>query len=214
MASALARLQPRWSESACHNHFHSLESPAYRPSPILFISYQSHDENRIIALLCSLWVISMGLFALPAMAKNKADLADIELERERGNLEVSFRIQDCFTPKMEEAIRSGVSTTFRILVVLEKPGVLPGIPLLLPLPFAFLQPRIIFDQVLEHTIKYDWLKNEYRVQLPEHPERVLVTKDFDEAKRWMSVQDLPLIPLWRLEKDQVYRLRIKAELSK
>jgi len=139
---------------------------------------------------------------LPVMAKNKADLANIQVSQARGNLEVSFDIQNCFTPNMEEAIRSGVRTTFRIFVVLEKPG------------FSLLQSKVL-DLVLEHSVKFDHLKNEYRVQLPEYPERVRVTKDFEEARRWMSdVKELPVIPLWRLKKDQKYQLSLKAELSK
>jgi hypothetical protein len=73
----------------------------------------------------------------------------------------------------------------------------------------------LLDVILEHTIKYDYLKNEYEVQLPENPDSIRITKDFVEAKRWMStVRELPLLPLWRLQKGEAYDLRIKAELSK
>jgi hypothetical protein len=136
-----------------------------------------------------------------AIAKNMAEVVDVEISQNLQTLKLSFCVKDCFTPSMEEAIKSGVATTFRFLTVLEKPGML-------------FQTQIL-DVVLEHTIKYDYLKNEYVVQLPESPDTTLVTKNFDDAKRWMStVRDLPLIPLWRLQKDEVYRLRIKAELSK
>jgi hypothetical protein len=159
-------------------------------------------KKMLFALLCCLWISSMGFLVSTASATNKAEIVDIEIGQDFGNLDVSFYIQDCFTPSMEEAIQSGVPTTFRILVVVEKPGVL------------FLGTQIL-DVVLEHTIKYDYLKNEYQVQLPESPDATLVTKDFVQAKRWMStVKDLPLLPLWRLQKDESYQLRIKAELSK
>lgn len=157
----------------------------------------------LILLYSGFWLILLGIFILPpAMAKNKADIVGAKIGKEGEILEVSFSIQDCFTPKMEEAIRSGVSTSFRILVVLEKPG--------LPL----LRSKLL-DLSLEHTIKYDRLRNEFRITLPEHPEGVVVTKDFDEAKRWMSsIRELPVIPLWRLQKKELYQLRFKAELSK
>jgi hypothetical protein len=158
-------------------------------------------KKTSIVLVCCL-LIFFGEFARStANAKNMAEVVDVEIAQDLQSLKASFYIKDCFTPSMEEAIKSGVPTTFRILTVLEKPGVL-------------FQTQIL-DVVLEHTVKYDYLKNEYQVQLPEHPDTTLITKNFDEAKRWMStVQNLPLIPLWRLQKDQVYRLRIKAELSK
>jgi|WetSurMetagenome_2_1015567.scaffolds.fasta_scaffold04178_7 hypothetical protein len=159
--------------------------------------------NKLLFIIfCCCWV-SLGGFQLStAVAKNKAEIVAVEIAQDPENLKVSFYIQDCFTPSMEEAIQSGVPTTFRILAVLEKPGVL------------FFDTEIL-NVVLEHTIKYDYLKNEYVVQLPENPDSTLITKNFLEAKRWMStVKDLPLLPLWRLQKDEVYQLRLKAELSK
>lgn len=154
-----------------------------------------------IVLCCFLAIISCS-FALPVMAKNKAEIVDVKISRDHGNISVSFRIEDCFTPKMEEAIKNGVATTFRIRVVLERAGA------------SFFRPQIL-DIVLEHSIKYDRLKNEYRVKLPEHPDRMSIAHDFEEAKRLMAtVNDLPVIPAWRLNKDKGYTLRLKAELSK
>ncbi len=159
-------------------------------------------KKVLLAILCCCWVSFSGFHVSTAVAKNKAEIVDIEIAQDPENLKVSFFIQDCFTPSMEEAIQSGVPTTFRILAVLEKPGAL------------FFQTEIL-NVVLEHTIKYDYLKNEYVVQLPENPDSTLITKNFLEAKRWMStVKDLPLLPLWRLQKEQGYQLRLKAELSK
>jgi hypothetical protein len=158
-----------------------------------------------VLLLCT---AALGWTASPAYAKNRADLVDIHLGQSSGNLHVSFRIQGCFTPKMEEAIRSGVSTSFRILVILEK----SENPVDVPLPFL---KSNVANISIEHTIKYDRLKNEFRVNLPEHPDRVLTTPDLEEAKQWMSsVHELSIIPVWRLQKDKAYQVQLKAELSK
>ncbi|NSW86328.1 MAG: DUF4390 domain-containing protein [Syntrophobacteraceae bacterium] len=157
---------------------------------------------RSIAVYGFLAAICVLLFSLPVQAKNGAEIVDISVSLDTGNLEVGFRLINCFTPKMEEAIKSGVKTTFRFRMVLDKPG--------LP-PFR----SQILDNTLEHTIKYDLLKNEYHIQIPEHPDRIIRTRDFEEARQWMStVGNLPLIPLWRLEKGVTYELRLKAELSK
>jgi hypothetical protein len=156
----------------------------------------------LFIIFFSICVAALGPFTASVAAKNEADIADIYLNREKKNIEVSFRIQNCFTPKMEEAILSGVETTFRILLVMEKKG------------FLFFRPKLL-DIVLEHTIKYDRLNNQFHVMLPEHPDKMLTTTDFSEAKKWMSsVVDLPLIPAWRLERETEYKLRLKAELSK
>ena len=154
------------------------------------------------AILCCFWVFLSGPLVTSASAKNKAEIVDVNIGEIQGILKASFYIQDCFTSSMEEAIRSGVPTTFRIRTVVEKPG------------FLFFSSQLL-DVVLEHTIKYDYLKNEYEVQLPENSDSIRITKDFVEAKRWMStVRELPLLPLWRLQKGEAYDLRIRAELSK
>jgi hypothetical protein len=145
---------------------------------------------------------AFGLIASPAFAKNKAEIIDVDVNKETKNLEVSFHIQNCFTPKMEEAIRSGVETTFKILLVVEKKG------------FPLFRHKLL-DIALEHSIKYDRLNNEFQVMLPERPHSILVTADLNEAEQWMSkVEDVPLIPIWRLDKTTEYNLRLKAELSK
>lgn len=153
-----------------------------------------------VCLLALLIAISTGL---PAFAKDRADIVDVNLERSRGNLEVSFRLHNCFGPKMEEAIRAGIPTTFRFRIIVEKQRRLP----------FFRSPLV--DIVFEHTIKYDRLRNRYRVQLPEQSDREVTTPDFEEAKRAMSsVNDLSLIPLWRLGDRTSYQVLLKAELSK
>ena len=156
----------------------------------------------IFIIFCGVCFATLAPLTSPAEAKKEADIVDIYLNREKKNIEVSFHIQNCFTPKMEEAILSGVETTFRILLVMEKKG------------FLFFRQKLL-NIALEHTIKYDRLNNQFHVVLPEHPDKVFTTTDFSEAKKWMSsVDDLPLIPTWRMEREIEYKLRLKAELSK
>jgi len=151
---------------------------------------------------CCICALILGTFTLSVAARNKAEITDVYLDQEKKNLEVSFRIVNCFTPEMEEAVLSGVETTFQILLVLEKTG------------FPLFRQKLV-NVVLDHTIKYDRINNEFQVILSEQMQKVLITTDFDEAKQWMSrVDELSLIPIWRLEKGSEYRLKLKAELSK
>ncbi len=134
-------------------------------------------------------------------APNKAQISNIEIDKEGKNVEVSFRLVDCFNSDMEEAILDGVPTSFRIIVFIEKPSM-------------FLKSKVA-DFSFRHTIKYNRLNNEFQVDLPENPQRTLVTRDFEEAKKWMGTVDkLPVIPTCWLDKDQKYYLEVKAELSK
>jgi len=157
----------------------------------------------LFMLCCSACAAILGTFAPNTVAaKNHAQIVDLYLKPQTKNLELSFRIENCFTPKMEEAILSGVETTFKILLVMEQKG------------FLFFRDKFL-NISLEHSIKYDRLNNEFQVTLPEQPDKILTTSDFEVAKHWMSrVEDLSLIPIWRLEKETEYKLRVKAELSK
>jgi|GEM_PF-127901 len=155
-----------------------------------------------LAAACVLFATLLGILIPGGWAREDARIEDIEIVREDSYLKASFRVENCFNIKMEEAIWSGVPATFRFLVVLEKPGPL------------FSGSRLL-DVDLEHTLKYDTLKKEFHVSLPESPQRSHYTPRLREAREWMSrVEDLPIIPLWRLEKGSEYHLSVKAELSK
>lgn len=157
--------------------------------------------SLLIVLIVGICAAIPGAPSLSAAVRNKAEISEIYIDQEKKNLEVSFRIANCFTPEMEEAVLSGVETSFKILLVLEKPG------------FPLFRQKLV-DVVLDHTIKYDRMNNELMVICSEN-QQVFATTDFEEAKKWMSeVNDLPLIPMWRLDKETEYRLKIKAELSK
>ena len=139
---------------------------------------------------------------MEVFAKNKADIVGTKVFNEDSNLKVSFGIQNCFTPEMEQAVWSGVVTTFRFLAVLERPG------------FPLVHEKIA-DVSFEHSIRYDRIRKEFTVYLQEHSQKLRTTYDINEAKQWISeVHSLPLIPLWRLQKGESYKLGVKAELSK
>ena len=75
--------------------------------------------------------------------------------------------------------------------------------------------KAIADIEVTHTIFYDNLKKEFTVTRSWKEDNPEVTKSFTEAKRWMTeINSLKIIPLNRLEKDEQYQLRVKAEVSK
>jgi hypothetical protein len=155
------------------------------------------------ALLTLLLFGMMGLIATWLRPVKEARIDNVRVVHNQGNLEVSFSVGDCFSPKMEEAIHSGVPTTFRFRVVLQKKKKLP------------MFRSALLDIVFEHTIKFDRLKDRFLVKLPEQPDTEVLIKNFEEAKLAMStVKNLPVIPLWRLTDSGSYQLLVKAELSK
>jgi len=103
---------------------------------------------------------------------------------------------------MEEAILNGIPTTFTIVIKLYRTR-------------AVWLDASIASITLEHTIKYDSLKNEFRVTRSEEGDTELVVKDFEAAKKAMAeIRNIRAVPLKELQERGKYQLRVKAELEK
>lgn len=114
-------------------------------------------------------------------------------------LKVSFKVRDAFTPDIEEAVRSGIPTSFNFIIELNR-----------------VRPLFLNETagtwVFRHTVKYDSLKDEYEVSLEEAGGAVR-TKDFKEMMRLMTTcSSIPLIPGSLLSRGGEYELRIMAQL--
>ena len=147
------------------------------------------------------------LFCLPwsspcPLQAAEATLSDIIVTNTQEDLLVFFDIQGCFTREMEEAILNGIPTTFTIIISLYKTRTLWF-------------DGSISSLKVEHTIKYDSLKNEFRVSRSEDNHNELVFKDFEKAKKAMAeISNIEVVPLKELQRKSKYQLRVKAELEK
>jgi len=151
--------------------------------------------------LITIFILAVYLILSPVSAlSEQAMIKNTLITNNKKDLLVYFHVEGCFTPKIEEAIQSGISTTFIYRIILyTKSG-------------ESLGSKIAFRDV-SHTIKYDTLRKDYTVTVSEKKEPV-VTQDFKAAKETMArVDALSLTSLDRLEKDTQYSLQIKAELD-
>lgn len=142
------------------------------------------------------------LGAIPAFAQN-VFIDSVVLTRYQDNLYVYFKLEGPFTREMDEAVKSGIETTFTFYVVLKRHrgGILAD-------------PEIT-ERIIKHTVKYNALLQEYSVTRDEESAKPFITKDYETAKRIMTqVKFYPLAPLTMLEKGNSYRVEIKAELDK
>jgi len=99
-----------------------------------------------LLLIMILWVS----WAVPAMAK-EAYLSDFVVTNTRDHLLVYFGVNNCFTPEMNNAIESGIETTFTFFIQLyEKRDLIWN--------------KKIADLEVNHSIKYDSLKKIYTVR--------------------------------------------------
>jgi NADPH-dependent ferric siderophore reductase len=153
----------------------------------------------VVALAFTVWL----LLPRPALAVRGARVSDISITNSLNDLLVSLTVRDAFSPRMREAVFSGVPTTFSFFIILTENR-------------TFWADRTVADVTLTHTLKYNSLRRVFSVQRSwADTEGELFVSSFDEARRLMSeIEGFPLIPLDELQEGRRYELRAKAKLSK
>jgi hypothetical protein len=136
---------------------------------------------------------------LPAFCQ-KASIKDIDVKRTNGVWKVSFNVEDCFTEKMEEAIQSGIRTTFTFYINLYQKR-------------SWWKDRKMASHEFHHTVQYHPIQKVYQVTLEENPSP-LVASGLVEAKKLMSrVKEFEIRPSSPSEPGIPAYFRIKAELD-
>ncbi len=152
---------------------------------------------KSLLLIMIIWAAGV----VPAAAK-EASLSDFVITNTRDHLLVYFTVNNCFTPEMNNAIESGIETTFTFFIHLyEKRGIL--------------WDRKIADLEANHSIKYDSLKKIYSVRFSEDNNREVIARNFEEAKKLMAeVVALKVVPMHQMKKGKRYQLQMMAQLDK
>jgi len=153
-------------------------------------------KKLLILLLTAIVAVPPNVFAQEAVLK------DIIITNTRDDLLVYLKVQGAFTEKIEKAILSGVPTTFSFVITLFRVrDIWPD--------------EEIADLELTHTVKYDNLKKEFKINRSWQTDNPRIVKSFDEAKKYMSdIDSLKVVPLSRLQQGLQYQLRARAELSR
>ena len=129
-------------------------------------------------------------------------ISDFVISAGQRDLLVYFKVKNCFTQKMEEAIYAGIPTTFTFLLEL------------------FQERSLWFDKKIvsgetKHTIKYDTVKKVFYVTFSGDGRGPLEFTDFSSAKRAMEeVNAAAIFPLSHLAKEGRYFIKAKAKLDK
>jgi hypothetical protein len=148
----------------------------------------------------ALLVLLLFIGSLPAQAQ-EAKLNNIIVTNTRDDLLVYLTVEGAFREEMQEAVLSGVPTTFSFFVNLYRVR-------------NFWPDEGIAALKLTHTLKYNNLRKEFIVTRSWENDKQWVTQSFAEAQRLMSeIDSLPVVPLSRLEKGKQYQIQAKAELS-
>jgi len=152
----------------------------------------------------SIWLLlillACGGAVSPALAKEKARIRDLTLIVDKGSVGVSFFVENCFSPKIEETIQSGVPVTSFFFVRLSQSR-------------SLWKDKRLASLMFTRRIHYDNIKKVYEVFLQETSPPA-VFEDFWEAKEsFARVENVRLIPRKPLRERATYYVRVKSELE-
>jgi hypothetical protein len=150
------------------------------------------------------WLVVFCLFVVqPGTAySGEATISDLVVSAGQRDLLVHFRVNDCFTKKMEEAILAGIPTTFTFMMELYR------------VRFLWFDKKLVEGET-KHTVKYDTVKKIFYVTFSKDGLGTLEFTDFESAKKAMEeVNAAALLPLNKLERNRRYCVRVKARLDK
>jgi len=154
---------------------------------------------RRIGILVLAWIFLLNFSCMGFCGDPR--LTDIKVTNTRDNLILYLTLTDCFTEEMNQAILSGVPTSFSIHINLYQVK-------------RFWRDAQLADMMIRHTIKFDHMKKEFTVARTWDKNGPHVTQSFEEAQQMMSkIDNLEVIQLSKLNKGSQYQLCAKAELS-
>lgn len=180
-----------------------------RHGTILFVcSYNSippammkGPHNKIFLAFLLLFVCLVSALDPRGARAEEAEIRDVLITNTTEQVLVYFRVTDCFTEEMEEAIHAGIPTTFTFTIELHRKR-------------GFWWDKLEFAREIKHTIKYDNVKKLFYVAFTEDGKRPEQFTDFAKAKTAMSdVNGVAIMPLRNMIRGSTYYLRAKAELE-
>jgi len=147
--------------------------------------------------------IFIAIFILPLKSYSlEAQITNLLITNTRNDVLVYFRVNNCFTEKMEDAILAGIPTTFTFYVELYRQR-------------KFWLDKEMADITIKHTIKYDNVKKMFYVSLKDGEKIFEQFRNFAMAKRAMSdLNGIVIVPMKKLLRNRKYYVRVKAQLDK
>lgn len=133
--------------------------------------------------------------------KTSPKLTDVNLINTRDDLLLYLKVQDAVSAKMKEAILSGAPASFQFTI-----EIIQIQPWWFNLPVANL--------TVSQTVKHNVLKKNFIVSRSWKNAPPITVPTFEEARDLMaSIDGLKIVALQKLEKGQLYSVRIKAKLD-
>ncbi len=149
-----------------------------------------------------LFVVSVAVILLlpvcRSAAAQDATIEEIVVTNTNTSVLLFLTVNNAFTEEMVQGMHNGIPVKFTFSVELSRKK------------NGWFDQEVSFFE-FDHTMNYDTLKEEYRIEQAERPAKIFKTKNFTEAKQLMTqLNGVTVVPLSSLLPDAEYFLRVKA----
>lgn len=158
------------------------------------------DLNRAFLIILACFLLSMGPVS-SALAESP-DVVNIGVGTKGKYLVVNARLIDGFTETIKEAIENGVPMGLTFEIELRQNNT------------AWVD-SLISSNKIRHQVQYDSLKKIYRFsELGKNVKRKKITRKGSRYQKLMlTLQDIPIAPIYKLDPNEKYYVRVKADLE-
>ena len=139
---------------------------------------------------------------IPSAFADSPNIVNIGVATKGKYVVMNARLIDGFTEKISEAIESGVPMGFTFEIELRKENT------------AWVD-SLVSSNTIRHKIQFDPLKKAYRFsEAGKNVRRKVITRNMSRYQKLMlTLKDIPIAPLFRLNPDEKYYVRVKADLE-
>jgi hypothetical protein len=139
---------------------------------------------------------------IPSAFADSPNIVNIGVATKGKYVVMNARLIDGFTEKITEAIESGVPMGFTFEIELRKENT------------AWID-SLVSSNTIRHKIQFDPLKKAYRFsEFGKNVRRKVITRKMSRYQKLMlTLKEIPIAPLFRLNPDEKYYVRVKADLE-
>ena len=148
----------------------------------------------------ALFILTLGLVS-PVSAQSP-DVVNIGVGTKGKYVVINARLVNGFTDKILEAIESGVPMDFTFDIELRKDN-------------TIWVDSLVSSNTVKHRIQFDSLKKIYRFsEFGKNVKKKIITRNEARYQKLMlTLQDIPIAPIYKLDPNEKYYVRVKADLE-
>jgi hypothetical protein len=160
------------------------------------------SKIKILNLAFILGFILFIAVPIPSVFAESPNIVNIGVATKGRYVVMNARLIDGFTDKITEAIESGVPMGFTFVIELRKENT------------AWVD-SLVSSNTIRHKIQFDPLKKAYRFsEVGKNVRRKVITRKISRYQKLMlTLKDIPVAPIFRLNPDEKYYVRVKADLE-